>query len=617
MTKGEEMKSILLKISVSALILVSITIQSFSQTTDADENIMTLTHYANDTVRLRWIPMDYEKWQLGNIQGYSVVRLTLISEGVQLSQKEIESSRHDVLSEVLPLSSSSWDAAFPSDNAYAMLAKEVLYRPMDDGSNSATLRAAADAEQQKLDRFNFGIVAAFIDFDVAVGMALGVEDTKVRPNSQYIYHIKIEKSDLEAAASVNTAITSTYEAIFDVGASQSGKSASIEWNIAGLDEEYVAYHIERSDDASLAQSFQNVNEMPYVFFAPVDESVDITTPRYIDTSVNEESSYTYRVRGVTPFGTLGPPSSTADVTIKALPLNIVLLMNAENENDEQVNISWRPTGEIDKRALTGYNIYRSSSPESIGALINSTPVSGNSFTDVEPITAAYYTVEAIDDLGAKYMSISKLVILPDNIPPEVPTGLTARLATDETVEFTWDANADADLEGYFIYTHLTNDSVYITANNSVINSDSFTFMLPEGAIYDTLCFKISAMDVYGNESDMSESYLLELPDRIPPARPIIDKLVAIDQGISVTFVPSESEDRAYHYILRRVQGFQHWDTIYTAIHVESFKDFPSGTLDKVKNLAWYEYRVICIDRSGNVASSDILKVFPYIGGYYR
>ena len=77
------------------------------------------------------------------------------------------------------------------------------------------------------------------------------------------------------------------------------------------------------------------------------------------------------------------------------------------------------------------------------------------------------------------------------------------------VRVTWDKNTESDLAGYAIYRGTTTDFVPSIENRIAAPTDTLYFD-SEWRWFDDICYKISALDVHGNES----GFALLAPDGV-------------------------------------------------------------------------------------------------------
>ncbi|MCK5330137.1 MAG: hypothetical protein KAK01_01925, partial [Candidatus Marinimicrobia bacterium] len=106
------------------------------------------------------------------------------------------------------------------------------------------------------------------------------------------------------------------------------------------------------------------------------------------------------------------------------------------------------------------------------------------------------------DMGAFYFI---------DLPPEIPTGLTAE-AANSSIKLTWNANSESDLAKYRIYRDISSPATILI--DSVVGSPPDTFYTDTGLTNDqTYYYRITALDQGANESGFSAE-VTAIPDTI-------------------------------------------------------------------------------------------------------
>lgn len=143
----------------------------------------------------------------------------------------------------------------------------------------------------------------------------------------------------------------------------------------------------------------------------------------------------------------------------------------------------------------------------------------------------------------------------DEIPPDVPTGLVAQPDNGQVI-LSWTANAEIDLDGYFVYV----DGIKLNTEPITVITDTVT-ALTNGIEYS---FQISAVDISGNESALSTaikatpsneltvsmvgngtSIVLYVSGGLPPYE--IDWVESSEIGVTVNtfYIPNLTKDTEY------------------------------------------------------------------------
>lgn len=214
-----------------------------------------------------------------------------------------------------------------------------------------------------------------------------------------------------------------------------------------------------------------------------------------------------------------------------LPLGVVLLLillvpalaRAQGAGADSVTLAWTAPGDDNAigRATT-YDVRMSTSQITNANFDSATPVTGepspaNAGTrqtmrvrNLTRGTTYWFAIKTVDDAG-NWSGISNVVrwewVL-DTAPPSAPSSLVAsRLGDDARVQ--WGANGEPDLAGYNVYRSTSQNGTYTRVNAALVTGTQWTdTAVPAGE--DQLWYKVTALDVSGNESARSAGVLLSL-----------------------------------------------------------------------------------------------------------
>jgi hypothetical protein len=110
------------------------------------------------------------------------------------------------------------------------------------------------------------------------------------------------------------------------------------------------------------------------------------------------------------------------------------------------------------------------------------------------------TVATLESLALESeISDAACVTLVDTFPPAPPKAPQA-VATEGVISLIWDANTEADLEGYFLLRAVAPGDEMIPVMTAPIKETSFQDPVPPGMRY---VYAIQAVDRAGNLSQMS------------------------------------------------------------------------------------------------------------------
>jgi hypothetical protein len=132
-----------------------------------------------------------------------------------------------------------------------------------------------------------------------------------------------------------------------------------------------------------------------------------------------------------------------------------------------------------------------------------------------------YTVRSIAQFGTDAVesenSTTAIVATRDTFPPAAPTGIVAVLisATNQApqgVELSWAISPEADLAGYFVYRSEESDVVGERISHEMLPSPAFRDISVSGG--RTYFYRVSAVDLAGNESALSSAIQADIPTSV-------------------------------------------------------------------------------------------------------
>jgi fibronectin type 3 domain-containing protein len=215
-------------------------------------------------------------------------------------------------------------------------------------------------------------------------------DDGLIPETTYYYKVSAingyGESPLSSPVSVTT---SSQKPAAPTGVSTSNvTSASIRINwssVSGVTSPY--YNIYRSDNADGDYTLRGSS--PYSYFT-----------YYTDDGLAAETTYYYKVSAVNAYGE-GPLSSSVSAKTLALPKPAAPAGLSTSVVFYEITISWTYV-----LYVTGYNIYRSTTPLGEYSLIDTTTTTRYVDSGLEPNTSYYYKVSSYNDNGEGPMSAS-------------------------------------------------------------------------------------------------------------------------------------------------------------------------------------------------------------------
>lgn len=497
----------------------------------------------SDSVMLRWAPTDKETWKLGNQYGYVVERYTLLRDGQQTVGRERLRLTTDPLK---PLPINQWQQ-YEERDKYISIAAECIF-----GESSVPLVgpvSIAKRHKEELNKFSFALYAADQSPLTARLSGLWLTDKTVRPNEKYLYTVHIATPD---SISIDTAFAFTGLSEYCALPQPSGlkaqwadKKVQLAWNVLFLNHIYNSYVIEKSADGT---HFSPVNDNAFVQAA--DEGVNPEWAYRTDSLPDNRTTWHYRIRGRNAFGETGPAGNPVRGKGRLLITQSPVITNKEVIENKQVKLSWTFPPEMNEYT-GGFRVYRSAKPEGTKTKIHdgSNPLE-RSFTDNTPGLTNYYLLSVYDGSTEKFTPGLTYAGLIDSIPPAIPVGLAGSIDSAGVVRITWKQNIDSDIAGYRTYRSNRPDYEFMPIGPSATKEACVTDTVNISTLDKNICYRVTAIDLSGNQSDQSEILTLKRPDRNPPVTPVIREAIAEKNGIFLTWYNSSSEDVTRHIVYR-------------------------------------------------------------------
>jgi fibronectin type 3 domain-containing protein len=206
----------------------------------------------------------------------------------------------------------------------------------------------------------------------------------------------------------------------------------------------------------------------------------------------------------------------------------------------------------------------------------------------------YYQIVAVDkDTNVSLPSIVAYLVIPDAIPPGVPTGLKGKPTKNKSILISWDPNPEKDLFGYLLLRGKTPDDLLPASNDVIRNAASFEDKhVDAGAVY---YYVLTAIDTSSNESKKTEPVAVVAPDWEPPEAPMGLFADGADGAITVSWAPNQELDMAAYRVYTSDRA--------TGTYNKIGEDIASGTTSfihkPVESGIKYWYKLTAVDTSGN------------------
>ena len=555
---------------------------------------------------LRWAPNDPLTWKLGNKYGYTIERFTIGKNGqidstgqwprIQLTPQPMK-----------PWPLDDWERVAVADHYAAIAAQAIYGESFEVNGPSGDMISIINQVKEERNRFGFALFAADHSVDAAQASGLRWKDTSVRKGEEYLYRIALAANP--GAIPVDTALVTASAVIPDplptppaVEAQFGDQTASIQWNGFYFNHLYVSYRVEKSEDGT---HFTPVNDLPVVNGErPDGESQQVVL---MDSLAKNNKTYYYRVRGITAFSEVGPPSAVVSGQGVISLSGVYPIVDTVSVIDNQsARIQWAFPDSL-QDYVVGYQVTRSSSLNGTYDPLHSTllPSASTSYTDEAPLSSSYYRVQAMGPDSTFTGSVPYMIMLEDSLPPNLPVRFEGKVYESGAVHLHWSESTSDDIMGYRLFRANDPKEEFVMVSSKTVQDTVFTDSVAVATLTEQVYYRIIAVDRRFNASDYSAILPLKRPDVVPPVPAQLTSVTAKSEGIRLAWVTSPSTDVSKYVVLRWhatssgyqvLQRFEEGDSTY------SFLD------SLVRPATTYRYILRTLDDDGLSAAHPFLEV---------
>ncbi len=578
-------------------------------------------------IKLRWAPTSPETWFDCNKVGYVLVRHTYKRNGQLLGWEERSVAVPMTENPIFPLQTEEEWQPLMQRNEYAAIGAQAIFGDSfgvetgTEGFEASLTNKAAD----DLNRYGFGLFAADHSFEAAEAMGLAYVDKTAKPGESYVYRIypaiqpsfpigeiavgeeesipigEISRVDTGSVA-VGTNDVYTLPKILEVTANFDNRSVLISWNKELFKLFYVSYIIEKSEDGL---NWSSIRSKPFITVGKEKDGSDLA---FIPDSLTQNNTpYFYRVKGVTPFDEVGPPSDPVQgMGIDPKPSYYPNITSISMNNEGGFNLGWE-FNEGDNDKISGFEILRSSNDQGPFEKISPEellPANARAFIDPNPLPTNYYLVVAKDQYAREMSSFAALGQIDDITPPAVPTNLRGTILKNGAMVVTWDKNNEPDFLGYRVYVSNHPVAEFTQVTNKPTPNNFFIDTLSLNTLTEELFVKVFSVDYRQNGSEFSEVTTLTRPDTIPPTSPVFRDIQSSTEGVTLAWANSSSKDVITHELKRSPLGEDKWQTIYATdlTNTGTYGNFVDSTAEVGKR---FQYKIVATDNADLSSSSKI------------
>lgn len=543
-------------------------------------------------IKMRWAPLTPQAWLIANRYGYFIERYTIVRNQTLLKQAEKKILTPTPL---LPAPLEEWEQVVARDSIALVAAQAIHGEQFEIENAQNSIASFINASREQENRYSFALFAADMSWETALASALAWQDREVVAGERYLYKIY---PAIPGSLSSQYAIDTAYvylgaderldvNGIQHVSISFSDRTAILKWPYKMYEGLFSAYVVERSDDG---EHFEKITPFPVIM--PENTTKGDGFIYWQDSIPQNNKEYYYRVRGITPFGELSPPSkivsghgykpleATPYITKAYSPDNISAIVHWTFPAESESTLSYF----VVERALQITGPFKEISPH--------LAASAREYTTKETPTAAYYRIRAVGKEAGYSHSYPILVQLIDSLPPAAPTGLQGFIDTTGVVHLQWQPSQEEDIYGYRVYRANGLNEEFSQVTTEPLRTAQFTDTLSLNTLTKHVYYKVVALDKRFNPSDFSAPLVLKRPDRVPPSPPVFYERINTPQGPAFKWHASPDEDVAFQMLYRKGRQERSWRAIAKLPPRQEFYTDTSAT----KGFEYW-YTIVSVDSS--------------------
>ena len=335
----------------------------------------------------------------------------------------------------------------------------------------------------------------------------------------------------------------------------------------------------------------------------------VTGTSFTDTGLTNGTTYFYTVKAVNSAGT-----SSASNEASATPAGVTATVPTAPQSlgatggNGSVSLSWSAPSSNGGSPITGYNVYRSTSPGGEGSTPLRTNVTGTTFNDLTATngTKYYYTVAAVNAVGTSPQS-NEANATPQATVPSAPTGLVAS-AGDGKVMLSWtvpNSDGGSPITGYNVYRSTTpggeGSTPYATAVSSTYTDSAAT----NGTTY---YYTVAAVNGVGTGPQSSEANATPQAAVTVPSAPQGLTATGSNAAVQLSWSAPASNGGAavtsYNIYRSTTTGGEGTTPVATGVTGTSFIDSP------LTNGTTYYYTVAAVNSAGTGPQSSEANATP-------
>lgn len=573
--------------------------------------VIALASARHDSIVIRWAPAGQMAWLTGNRHGYLIERFVVARDGKAV---DLSSQQAQVLTAapIRPIPEAQMEQLAAKDEKVALVKEAIYSKEFKVTSPEKGIGDFIIKQGESDMRFGFMLLACDLSPMAANAAGLRFVDRTVKKGERYAYKISVAQQPKGLTIEPGVCVTSLQEVTklsppreFSVQFLDS--LARLQW-LTNIDKGiYTAYMVERSADG---KNFKPVTDLPVMSSS---EKPNQHFSYFIDTLTDNETTWYYRIKGLTPFGESGPYSQIASGK-GAATIEPPFIDSIASIDNKKIKLQWHLSSLL-KSKTASVTVTRAAKAEGpykdVSAVLDNNTVT---FTDEKPMGDGYYRLKIKTTDNRIIYSLPELGQLIDLIPPAAPVGIKGTIDSTGIVHLEWIANTEGDLKGYRVFRANALHEEFTEVTRRVLRKNTFTDTVKIQTLTEKVFYKVVAVDKVFNPSAYSEAYTLNRPDKIAPSAPVFTYGRPQDTvgGILLQWKNSTSSDVVKQTLYRVSAGVGSFnkDIVFT----DSTNKVHEWLDTAVQAGSKYYYELIAADEAGNQSkdrSGDIVYETAY------
>ena len=592
---------------VLTLLSFNITAQSPVKTNDnPNPSIQVKARAQEGRILLRWAVDQPTEWQKANKSGFIVERYHLLKDtGSQARFQKMLLTQNPLKPQALE----KWRTIVQKDDNAAIIAQSLYGQSFAINQNGASKENFSDILSKTDEvtlRYSFALLAADMNFEAACMAGWGFIDSTADANVEYYYRVYVASGNSKTKIDTGVVVVNPNErqALAKPAAFKGffgNKTASLTWDKQWQNSLFTSYILERSEDNT---TFKSVTVKPIININNGDEQLPNFS--YNDTLPSNDKMYYYRLKGITCFGEMSPPTEVVKGIGRERMSFSPNIASAETINDSTVVLKWDMRTDSTTVLLASFELSLSDQADGTFSVVEKNiNKSARSVTFKGLLPSNYFVVSAVDKNGEKYASFPYLVQTIDETPPSPPVGLEGIIDSNGIVQLKWTANTERDLLGYQVFKANVKDEEPSLLTSDPLSINQFSDTISTNLGNEKIYYSIVALDQRFNQSKMSVVVEITKPDKTLPIAPVFKDFKLSENKVELYWDSSSSEDAVAQRLYKKVVGSTSENQDWELLKEFNSLDSVSYTDTKVTAGQAVAYTLMAVDKNKNESPPSV------------